>query len=177
MSEHRRSVARALAAPLDRLVVAEDRVVAPPSEIGAWGLAARERDALAGWGLPVVEECGLIGNFQQGASPELEAGGRRFYALGLFLEDEIGVDAESGEVRGIRVDDGDRVSFINSSAGRFVESAWRWYWVWKEVRELRFSIEQYDLIDDFLEFLVALDPPVGSSGSSFWRGMLMSWQS
>lgn len=172
----REAVADILTRPLDALVVATDRVVAPAEVVDAWSIDSTDRQALVRWGLPLLEEGRLIPNIQDGVVPEIATGMGDYYGLGLFFDYEIGVDPVAGEVIGIPIEEVmPGSSFINSSVTLFVEAAWRWYWVLKEVRELRFDIEQYDLIDDFLEFVVRIDGRVASEEGSFWRGLGDSW--
>jgi hypothetical protein len=175
MSEHRQAVAHMLTKPIDLLVVAGDQVVDSSRDAERWGLAQPDGQALARWGVPMIEECRLIPNIQQGTSPELDVRGRKCYALGLFADNEIGVLPGAGEVWGFPLDRALPDSFINSSVSRFIETSWRWYWVWKEVKALRFDIEQYDLLDDFLDFAVSSDARVGSVEPSLWKGLIQSW--
>ncbi|MGW3936867.1 SUKH-4 family immunity protein [Streptomyces phaeochromogenes] len=175
MSEHREAAARALSAPLDLLVVAVDQYPVGVEGVNKWILPESDRMALIRWGLPMMEDFRLVVNLQEGVSPELDVRGRKFYSLGLFAEHEVGSCVGSGEVWGFNPDENLPDSFVNSSVAYFVETAWRWYWVYKEVRPLRFDIEQYDLLDDFIDFSVRLDPQVGSAVSSMWRGIIESW--
>ncbi|MFG2691703.1 SUKH-4 family immunity protein [Streptomyces sp. NPDC048405] len=175
MSVRRQVVADVLARPLDGLVVADDQVINSSTDVERWNLARSELQALTRYGLPVIEECDIIPNIQQGILPELDAQGRNFYLLGLFADHEIGVLAGEGEVWGIPLDRTLPDSFINSSVARFVETSWRWYWVWKEVKALRYDIEQYDLLEDFLDFAVRTDARVDSVEPSLWKGLIQSW--
>ncbi|MFE9404010.1 SUKH-4 family immunity protein [Streptomyces sp. NPDC006530] len=175
MSEHHEAVARALSQPLDLLVAAEHQAAAASGNVSAWQLPSADKTVLARWGLPLIEECRLIPNIQEGMSPEMNVRGRQFYTLGLFADHEIGALVKIGEVRGIPLNQALPESFINSSVAQFVETSWRWYWVWKEVNALRFDIAQYDILDSFLDFATKLDPPVGTAETSLWRGLIESW--
>jgi hypothetical protein len=67
------------------------------------------------------------------------------------------------------------VSLVNSSVAKFVESSWRWCRACQEIKLLRSDIEQYDLLDDFLAFVVKLDGAVERAEVSFRRGYVESW--
>ncbi|WP_340377141.1 SUKH-4 family immunity protein [Streptomyces sp. SS7] len=175
MSGHREALADFLSRPLSLLIVDDDQIVAHNGDIGSWNLAEVDKHSLMRWGIPLIEECRLIPNFQEGSSPELERRSQSFYGLGLFAGQEIGALVDVGEVWAFPPDEELPNSFVNSSVAHFVETSWRWYWTWKEVQALRFDIEQYDLLDDFLEFAIRLDPRVGSAEQSIWRGFIQSW--
>ncbi|MGW1557703.1 SUKH-4 family immunity protein [Streptomyces sp. NPDC002144] len=102
--------------------------------------------------------------FAAAAGPDVAAGGG-----GAAVDGAEGGGGEGGSGEDLPH------SFVNSSVAHFVETSWRWYWTFKEVKALRFDIEQYDLLDDFLEFAVRLDPRVGSAEQSLWRGFIQSW--
>jgi len=175
VSEHREAVAEILSKPLSLLVVEDDQVVAREGDAEGWNLAEVDKQSLVRWGIPLIEEFRLVPHLQEGASPELEKRSRRFYGLGLLAGQEIGALVQVGEVWAFPSGEDLPHSFVNSSVAHFVETSWRWYWTFKEVKALRFDIEQFDLLDDFLEFAVRLDPRVGSAEQSLWRGLIQSW--
>ncbi|SEC15552.1 SUKH-4 immunity protein [Amycolatopsis tolypomycina] len=134
-----------------------------------------DRAALTRWGLPVVDECRMCGDVQVGTAPAITAGGRPLYGLGLLAGLEVGAEPATGAVWGVSGMSEVPDSFVNSSVANFVESAWRWYWAWQEIKPLRHSIEQYDLLDDFLAFVVRLDVATEQAEISFWREYVESW--
>ncbi|MFD7163659.1 SUKH-4 family immunity protein [Streptomyces violascens] len=175
MSDHHEAVAQALSQPIDLLAAADGPAVAETGDVSAWQLPAQDKTALAHWGVPLLEECRLVPHIQQGAMPELDVRGQKFYALGLFANHEIGVLPSAGEVWAIPADPALPKVFINSSVTLFVETTWRWYWTWKELDALRADIEQYDVLDAFLAFATTRDPRVGAAEPSLWPGLIQSW--
>lgn len=117
----------------------------------------------------------MYGDVQPGSAPTVTAGIKQLYGLGLLLNLEVGADPETGFVRGVSELAGTPDSFVNSSVTKFVEVAWRWYWAFHEIKQLRYDIEQYDLLRDFLAFVVKLDEAVEKADESFWQGYVESW--
>lgn len=175
MSVHRQRLRQVLLLPLDRLIVTSDQVLPRPEQMEEWSLPPGDRAALSRWGLPVVDDCQLCGGFQPGTDPAMMVGGRQLYSLGLLAGLEVGADTATGAVWGISGAPGVPDSFVNSSVANFVEAAWRWYGAWPEIKQLRHSIEQFGLLDDFLAFVVELDAACEKADVSFWREYVESW--
>ncbi|MEV0680111.1 SUKH-4 family immunity protein [Actinosynnema sp. NPDC050436] len=173
MSVRGESAAAALVRPLDTLVVESERVGVAEDPVATWDLRPADRVTLARFGVPRVRR--VDPQVQQGREPELVHDQRSFYSLGRFSRLEIGLVPGLGEVRGIPSDEWSEECFTNSSVVYFVETAWRWYRVWKDVEQLQGDIELYDVLDDFLAFAAQLDPQVGTDDSSAWRGRIKVW--
>lgn len=174
MNQHRR-VAEILSKPTALLVVPTDAIRATRDQVERWKLNDADMSALVEWGVPVIDERYFIGNIQLGDAPEIEYRGSRYYSIGMYVDDEIGIDANDGAVWGIP-QEGDRPRFyVNSSVALYVDISWHWYWVRQEALSLLNDVEQYDLIDDFRDYAQSVDSQAFSNDSSLWRRIVDNW--
>lgn len=175
MSQHRRAVAEILAKPVALLVVPADAVTARREQVEGWGLEDADLNALVKFGVPIVDEKYFVGNIQLGDAPEIVNQGRRYYSLGMYVDDEIGIDADDGTVWGVPLEAVRPCFYANTSVALYVDISWRWYWVRRELLPLLNDIEQYDLIDDFRSYAQSVDSRALENESSLWRRITDNW--
>ncbi|MGI5502839.1 SUKH-4 family immunity protein [Lentzea sp. CA-135723] len=168
MSKHREATSDVLSRPLASLVVPEVRAEARPEVVRTWDLAERDREILIECGLPTMEQCRLVPHVQEDLLPGLASSRGLAYGLGSFAQYVVGALASSGEVIGVPRTAHSTEAYISSSVAQYVEMMWRWYWISQILEPLSFGLEQYDVVDDFLEFAIRLDPAIESADGTLW---------
>lgn len=205
----RTAVERVLDADLHDLTRAGGLPVLPALP-DRWRLSDESRRALASHGLPPAREDGLlgvVGAFQDSAEPVPGPDGTAVYVLARYGTATIVAVEGHGRVfalpgqREVRPDlavshpSGIGPSFVNSSADRLVECAWRWHWILPllaeeqrrageaEVRASRGGLPQtvdpyagYDeLCRRVLERFTALDSGVGTAAGLWPETIVDVW--
>lgn len=160
--------------PLGVVVVSADQATAADLTVmNQWSVPPGDRKALAQWGLPLLEDYRLVANIQEEIAPTETDDGRKFYSLGTWLDFEVVAASPSGEVWGLPLTDWRPAGyFINSSIAGFVESAWRWYRISRVVNS-EDSVERYECLRVFFDFISARDIKVVAHRNSLWREVLM----
>jgi hypothetical protein len=153
--------------PLADLIVPADQVLVPGGAIQGWRVDHADRYALTTWGLPRIERPHFFPDPRPEASPHRY---REFecYRLGTAMATPISVIAGAGTVI---AEEQAGPALVNTTLERYVESAWRYYWL---VRELGGTMndETFDVLDVFLARLLAIDPGIGSS---HWAAVVEGW--
>jgi hypothetical protein len=170
MSEGSRSVRSTdfLDRPVGELIVPEAQVLAPAETVRDWQVEPADLRAFTTWGLPVVGD----GNLVPDPRPGPEDGGA--YRIGTEWGAVVGVLAGSGRVvRFGRTDPSPMV--VNSTLAAFVESAWRYLWLFRQEGG-HYDDDTDDVLDAFLAKLQTIDPAVGDDpGSSYWPSVVEHW--
>jgi len=154
--------------PVGELIVPEAQVLPPAEAVRDWPVDAAGRDALATWGLPVVGD----GNRVPDRSPGPRGDG--MYRLATEWGAVVAVQAGSGRVVRLGVTDPEPM-LVNSSLAAFVESAWRYLWLYRQ-ESGHYDDETDDVLDAFLARLRKLDPAIGADPSaSYWPSIVEHW--
>jgi hypothetical protein len=174
LARHLENSNLALTLPLEDLTEVGLQVRVTPGEIENWPASEGARRSLEKWGLPRIEEFGFMPKFQESSVPTVSADGRRYYSLGIYSRWEMCYLCDTGEVHGFPLAEWPE-TFFNSTLEAYIETSWRWFRVWREIKDMDWYIEKYDILNQFLEFAIECDPRVGSEQRSMWRGLIKSW--
>jgi hypothetical protein len=162
--------------PVAELVVPEAQIRLAESTVGAWEVDPSAARALTVLGLPVVDLSGFIP--AEEPDPEIHTlrDGTRGYGIGSFAHQDVYLVPDTGHVVGQPEDpDLGAGAFINSSAEKYVESAWRYFWL-QRLLGTSLTEETYEALDQFLARITEIDPLVGTDPEkSMWPAVVSGW--
>lgn len=155
--------------PIGELIAPEAQVLPPPAAgVRDWPVDPAGREALITWGLPVVGDGNLV------PDPSPGPFGDGMYRLATEWGAVVAVQAGSGRVVRLGVTDPQPMP-VNSSLAAFVESAWRYLWLYGQ-ESGHYDDETDDVLDAFLARLRKLDPAIGDDPSaSYWPSIVERW--
>jgi hypothetical protein len=150
IDEARARVRRILDADLEALTKGRRLSVVPAVAEENWDLPDPDRRALWSYGLPPPRDdarYGIVGDYQSGREPELEADGSGLYSIGTCGVATLAASVRSGSVLALspftevhpqlrdRCPDGIRPAPVNSSVTRLVDFGWRYHWLLPVIAE------------------------------------------
>ena len=159
--------------PVSELIVPEARVLVPAGAVRDWRVDPADLRALTTWGLPVVGQGNLVPDPRPGPH-DARYEGEQAYRLGTEWGAVVGVVAGSGRVVRFGRTDPQPMP-VNSTLAAFVESAWRYLWLFRQEAG-HYDDETDDVLDAFLARIQRLDPAVGDDpGTSYWPSVVEHW--
>lgn len=162
--------------PVADLVVPEAQIRLPEDTVGAWAVGEPAARALTGPGLPVVDIAGFIPDEEPDPRLHTLRDGTQGYAIGSFAHQDVYLVPATGHVVAQPEDPGlGGGAFINSSAERYVDTAWRYYWLQRELGTT-LTEETYETLKRFLDRLREIDPLIGDDPeTSMWPAVVSGW--
>jgi hypothetical protein len=158
--------------PVAELVVPDVQIRLAESTVGSWPIDPSAARALTVLGLPVVEEAGFIPDAEPDPEIRTLRDGTQGYGIGVFGHQDVYLVPATGHVV-CQPEDPDLgpSAFINSSAEKYVESAWRYYWMPATLGD-----ETYEALQRFLARLTEIDPLIGDDpAKSMWPAVVSGW--
>jgi hypothetical protein len=160
--------------PINELIVPDVQVRVPAEAVHGWRLDPADLAALTTWGLPVVGDRNLVPEPRPGLS-DRQFEGEEMYRLGTEWGQIVAAIAGSGRVVRFSEIDPENAMPINSTLQRYVESAWRYLWLFRQ-ESGHYDDETDDVLDAFLSRIQELDPAVGDDPElSYWPSVVEHW--